>query len=438
MVLTNTALEKRIQDWVKAYDLNGYLHGSILVAAGQKIIMNEGYGMANWQHQIPNSPKTKFRIGSITKGFTAMAIFQLAEKNRLKLDDPIDKYLPWYPNDCKITIYHCLTNTSGIADFTGFPDFWFKTMRLPATLLDIINSFKYLELEFEPGSQYRYSTSGFMLLTAIIEEITQQKYQNYMKENIFLPLGMHDTGCDDGRKIIQGLASGHSFWEEPIHAEFADLSFPLGGYGMYSTTEDLYKWSQCLRESTLISKELTEMMLKPHQNSYACGWAVSSFLGRKYISHFGDISGFTNDFLFFPDDNVTIICLSNMNITPVMKFTRELAKTVFDETVSLPYPAIPIPFNSIQKICGTFSIENETGSQSIEISSKEKDLYLTVPKMYGAVYKFKLIPIKEDDSQTNFITEMINESLEVHYEGEKVTNIEYTDYYGGKQVLHKK
>ncbi|WP_234447831.1 serine hydrolase domain-containing protein [Viridibacillus soli] len=204
MSLKDVRLEKQITDWAKAYDQNGYLHGSILVAINGRILLNKGYGMANWEHQVLNNPNTKFRIGSITKGFTAMAIFQLLEKGDLQLNDPIDKHLPLYPNDHNITIYHCLTNTSGIPDFTAFPDFWFQTMRLPSTLKDRIDSFKNLELVFGPGTDYQYSTSGYLLLTAIIEEKTGQTYADYMSEHIFLPLGMHDTGCDDGRKLFRG------------------------------------------------------------------------------------------------------------------------------------------------------------------------------------------------------------------------------------------
>lgn len=429
--------EKDIKNWINAYKQNGYLHGSILVAMNGKIIINEGFGMANWEHEVPNTAATKFRIGSITKGFTAMAIFQLHERALLHIDDPIGKFLPDYPNGKKITLYHCMSGTSGIPDFTGMPDFWIKTMRLPSTLQEVINSFKDLPLNFEPGSQYEYSTSNYMLLTAIIETITGQSYSDFMRENIFLPLGMNDTGVDNGRDIIHGLSSGYSFWKKPIHAEFADLSFPLGGYGLYSTTGDLFKWSQALRKPTLISDALQNQLLAPNLENYACGLVHASYLDKKYIGHFGDISGFTNDFLVFEEDDITIIYLSNMNITPVMKLTRELAKVAFGESALLPDRAIPIPLTESVSFAGTYSFNNDTET-SIDISIKDNEYYLTVPKMYGAVYKFKLIPVSEGQGFICFLTNMINEKLLIHYTNEKVDHAEYIDCYGNKKILIKK
>ncbi|MBY0123043.1 serine hydrolase [Bacillus sp. S/N-304-OC-R1] len=429
--------EKNIINWINAYKQNGYLHGSILVAINGEIIMHDGFGMANWEHEVPNTALTKFRIGSITKGFTAMAIYQLHERALLHIDDTISKFLPHYPNGEKITLYHCMTGTSGVPDFTGMPDFWFKTMRLPATLQEIINSFKDLPLNFDPGSDYEYSTSNYMLLTAVIEKVTSQAYSDYMRENIFLPLGMNDTGVDNGREIIHGLASGYSFWEKPIHAEFADLSFPLGGYGLYSTTGDLYKWSQALRKPILISEATLTQMLAPNLEDYACGLVNASYLNKKYVGHFGDISGFTNDFLAFQDDEITIIHLSNMNITPVMKLTRELAKIAFGEFGVLPDPALPISLKEPISIDGTYYFNNNPEA-TIDISYKDNEFYLTVPKMYGAIYKFKLIPISERPGTLCFLTNMIHEKLYIHFTNKKIDHVEYIDYYGNKNMLIKK
>ena len=135
-------LEERINNWIESYERNGYLNGSILIASNENILMNKGFGMANWEHKVPNSPITKFRIGSITKAFTALCILQLHEKKKLNVNDYVGKYLPDYPNGDRITIYHCLTNTSGIPNYTSFPDFWSRTMRLPSALNQLIDSFK--------------------------------------------------------------------------------------------------------------------------------------------------------------------------------------------------------------------------------------------------------------------------------------------------------
>ncbi|MFF2175481.1 serine hydrolase domain-containing protein [Lysinibacillus sp. NPDC058147] len=430
-------LEERLNNWVDSYNRNGYLNGTILIASNEHILLNRGFGMANWQHSVPNVPTTKFRIGSLTKAFTAMAIFQLHEKRKLNIDDYVGKYLDDYPNGQHITIFHCLTNSSGIPNYTNVPDFWFRTMRLPSTLDQLIDSFKERELEFEPGSKFGYSNSAYALLTAIIEKVSDMSYADYIQQRICHPLGMYHTGCDDGIKVVPGLASGYSFWEEPIHSAYADMSFPLGSYGLYSTTEDLFIWDRALKSYKILRKELTEKMLTPNLGSYACGWMVSEVMGKKCVHHFGDISGYLSDFLRFVDDQVTIIFLSNMNVTPVMHLSREIAKIVFDKNVSSPAPAVPIAYTNKESIVGKYVIENE--DKVLTVTIKNNELYLIVPKMYGVLYKFKLIPFSHNSTTIAFLTEMIYERLIFFYSlSGEIERVQYVDCYEKTYMLHKK
>ena len=430
-------MERRLSRWIERYEENGYLNGSILIASNENILLNKGFGMANWEHAVPNKPTTKFKIGSLTKAFTAMGIFQLHEKGKLCIDDCISKYLPNYPQGEKITIYHCLTNTTGIPNYTSFPDFWTKTMRLPLTLYELIDSFKHLELNFKPGSNFEYSNSGYTLLTAIIEKVSDMSFAEYIRENICRPLGMDNTGCDNGIEIAIDLASGYSFWENPIHSAYADLSFPLGAYGVYSTTEDLFRWDQALRSSQLLKKELMEKMFTPNLSSYASGWVLSEILGRKCMHHYGDVSGFSSNFLRFTDEQITIIFLSNMNVTPVTHLTQEMAKVIFDEHVSIPLPIQPINFTNTELIAGKYFIENDE-SIILDISINNGELYLTVPKMYGVLYKFKLVPVSHNESKTSFLTEMVNEQLIFHYSlSGEIVGVEYKDYNEEKYIVYK-
>ncbi|KQL54897.1 serine hydrolase [Heyndrickxia shackletonii] len=433
----NMFIEERLAKWVDSYERNGYLHGSILVASHGNILLNKGFGMANWEHKVPNKPTTKFRIGSLTKAFTALGIFQLHEKGKLSINDYLDKYFPDFPHHNQITIFHCLTNTSGIPNYTSFPDFWFTTMRLPMTLQQVIDSFKNLELNFVPGSRFEYSNSGYALLTAIIEKVSGMSYGDYILEKICRPLGMYQTGCDDGKKIVPDLASGYTFWEKPVHAAYADLTSPLGAYGLYSTTEDLLLWDQALKSSQILNKELMEKMLTPNLQSYACGWVVSEKMGRKCFHHYGDISGYCSDFFRFVDDEITIIFLSNMNVTPVSHLTNEMAKLMFEEEASLPVPAVPINFTNKKGLEGKYFIEDDR-NLLFDISIKDGKLYLTMSKMYGVLYKFKLLPVFSELTKTIFMTEMINEMLIFHTSvtGE-IEYVEYTDYYGNKYNLIK-
>lgn len=429
-------IEERIGKWVERYAENGYLNGALLIASNGKILLNRGFGMANWEHMVPNKPTTKFRIGSLTKAFTSLAIFQLHEDGKLNIDDGIGKYLSEYPQGEKITIYHCLTNTSGIPNYTSFPDFWSTSMRLPKTLNQLIDTFKNLELDFVPGSEFEYSNSGYALLTAIIEKVSGMLYVDYIRENICNPLGMYNTGCDDGIQVVPNLASGYSYWEKPILPAYADLSFPLGAYGLYSTTEDLFLWDQALKSSKLLHKEHTNKMFTTYQDLYACGWMVSEMFGRKCVHHFGDISGYFSDFLRFVDDEVTIIILSNMNVTPVTHLTQEIAKVIFEENVPLPASAIPIEFTDKEELVGRYFVQEN--KEIFEISIKQNELYLTVPKMYGVLYKFKLLPINHNSSNTTFLTEMINEQLVFHYSPLKgIELVEYKDCNDNRYIAYK-
>lgn len=426
-------ITEKLRKWAESFDRNGYLNGSILVAKDGDVLLHGGYGMANWEHGVPNRPDTKFRIASLTKSFTAAAILQLHQEKKLDINDHLHTHLPDYPNGDKVTIYHCLTNSSGIPNYTSFPDFYEKTMRLPSTLEKTINSFKNLDLLFEPGTAFDYSNSGYALLTAIIEKVSGMPYGQYLQENILKPLGMHDSGCHDGSKLVPGLASGYSFWEAPVHPAYTDMSFPLGAYGMYSTTGDLLRWDQALLTHQLLSKELSDLM-NQSLHGYACGWIVSELLGKKELGHFGDISGYYCDFLRYIDDNLTVIFLSNLNVTQVTFLSRQLAKIAFGEQVPLPQPLEAISLSGADSLAGNYFAGNNR-EMVLDVSCKEGQLYVTVPKMYGVPFKFKLVPIHVDGKKAVCQTEIINEQLVFHYNDSG--EVEYVSYTNDQGIEHR-
>ncbi|WP_439330879.1 serine hydrolase domain-containing protein [Neobacillus piezotolerans] len=418
---------EKLTKWLKAYAENGYLNGAMLISVGGELIVNDGFGMANWEHRVPNTKATKFRIGSLTKSFTAAAIFQLYKKQAVDLHDPIGKYVEGVPNGDFITIYHCLTHTSGIPDFAAAPDFWAKTMRLPSTLGQLLESIKKREPGFPPGVEFEYSNSNYSILTAIIEEASGLTYRDYLQEHICGPLAMENTGCDDGTKLIPFLASGYTFWEEPLLAAYADMSFPLGAYGMYSTVGDLFTWQCALLSDDFLDGRLKEIMFKPNLEGYACGWMVSEISGKRCLNHFGDVSGYFSDFLTFPDEDMAIIFLSNMNITPVTHLTRQAANILFGGDAACPAPLAPVKIEDAIDYVGTFSLENRPG-MPLTVYLEKEALYLTVPKMYGVPYKFKLIPIHNDREATVFATEMVNEQI-IFVKQDK-SSVQYIDYHG--------
>ncbi|MEM7554185.1 MAG: serine hydrolase domain-containing protein, partial [Cyanobacteria bacterium P01_A01_bin.84] len=211
-------MTQEIDTYLQAYLETSRFMGSVLVANWNEVIFSQGYGMANLEHHIPNTPQTKFRLGSITKQFTATAIMQLQEAGLLDVNKSITTYLPDYPNGNKINLHHLLNHTSGIPSYTGFSDYLEK-MRLKVTTDELIALFRDKPLEFEPGERLEYSNSGYVVLTKIIETISGQSYPEYLQSHIFEPLGMNDSGYDQHELVLPNRASGYVFsGEEYLNA----------------------------------------------------------------------------------------------------------------------------------------------------------------------------------------------------------------------------
>ncbi len=180
----------RMEQLVQSYVAAKQFMGSVLVAKGDQMIFSKSYGFANVEWQVPNSPESKFRLGSVTKQFTAACILMLEERGKLKIDDSIKKYMPDAPATWdKITFFHLLTHTSGIPSFTGFPDYA-STEALATTPEKLVARFRDKPLEFQPGEKWNYSNSGYVLLGYLIEKISGEPYSQFVQENIFTPLGM--------------------------------------------------------------------------------------------------------------------------------------------------------------------------------------------------------------------------------------------------------
>lgn len=293
--------------------------GSVLLVKDNKVIIAKGYNMADYSNNQPNGPDTIHQIGSLTKAFTAAAILQLQEAGKLSVDDPVHKYIKDYPND-KVKLYHLLTHTSGIPNYTTFPDF-LKSINIRVSVDELIAKIKDKSLEFEPGSQYSYSNSGYVLLGAVIEQVSGQSYGDYLNEHIFTPLGMKRSGYLTKDNIHKDIAVGYSLITPDISeiAQPIDMTVAYSAGGIYSTVQDLYKWLLGLENGTIISDASWEEMRKPNLDGYALGWGIPDSMGMMY-THNGTINGFSSEVWRDMSKGTAVILLSNaegINLGPM-------------------------------------------------------------------------------------------------------------------------
>lgn len=334
-----------IEQLVRRYYDYGFFNGSLLVAEGGEVIFKKGYGFANMEWQLPNTPDTKFRIASITKGFTAMLVLQLVEQGKLTLEGKITDYLPDYRRDTgdKITLHQLLNHTSGIPDYTSKPGFFPANSRHFIAVEDFIAQHCSDDLAFEPGSEFAYSNSGYHILGGIIEKVTGQTYEQVLKTQILLPAGMNQSGYDKSNDILPKRAAGY---EKSLpgyeNAEYVDMSLPYAAGSLYSTVEDLYRWDRILYSDKLLSEPYMKMLFKRGERDYGYGWkhfiqpmAVGDDV--KMIYHQGGIMGFSSIYLRMPDDNRAIVILHNGGADgPLSEMATEITNILYDNPFNWP------------------------------------------------------------------------------------------------------
>ena len=323
-------------------------NGAALVAENGKVIYKGAFGMANMEWNIPNATDTKFRLGSITKQFTATVIMQLVEQGKIKLDGKLSDYLPDYRKDTgqKVTIHHLLTHTSGIPSYTGLPRFFEDVSRDPYKVDEFVKKYASGDLQFEPGSKFAYNNSGYFLLGAIIEKVTGKPYEQVLKENIFDPVGMKNTGYDHHATILPKRATGYDKTPDGyVNAPYLDMSIPYAAGSLYSTVEDLYLWDQALYTDKLLSAKSRELMYTPFLDKYAYGWGVADAAFKQNdqpvpeIAHNGGINGFSTIIARFPREKNLIVLLDNTG-QPMDALSEKIGRILYAQPYEMPKMSI--------------------------------------------------------------------------------------------------
>lgn len=320
----------RLDQLMREYAGQRQFNGAVLVAQAGEVEYRAAFGLANVEWEVPNTPDSRFRIGSITKQFTAAIVLGLVENGILRLDAPVRDYLPGYtaPQGDRITIHHLLTHTSGLPSYTDLPGFVDEHSRVPTSPEEIVALTSSRPLEFEPGTRFRYSNSGYVLLGWIIEEVTGESYDRVLRERLLEPLELHDTGYDHESAVRRRRAFGYTrTLTGYANARDVDTSLPHAAGMMYSTVDDLFRWTRALHAGEVFrDPESTARMLRPYLAGYGCGVAISerqvggSGRSVSVVEHRGGVFGFASVLRHIPEDGHTIVLLDNTsgNLEPIV------------------------------------------------------------------------------------------------------------------------
>jgi CubicO group peptidase (beta-lactamase class C family) len=340
---------------------------AVIIASNGEIVHEAGYGLANVEHGIAVTPDTVFRIGSITKQFTAASIMLLEQRGLLSVDDPIDKYLPDYPTHGHvITIEHLLTHTSGIRSYTDIPGYMGNPVRADLTTAELIDVFDNEPMDFAPGDQWRYNNSGYVLLGAIIETVSGQSYETFIADNIATPLNLAHTYYG-GPKIIPHRAAGYEVDGDDniVNAAYLSMTQPHAAGSLLSTTGDLFAWHKALTGGEFVHDDSYERMTRAvslndgSSDPYGYGLGLLELRGRKMIAHGGGINGFSCYVLWLPQEDVYVAVLTNSAGLRPRPMT--VAKTIAAMFIGDPYPArkaVELSENELRGLVGSYAGEN--------------------------------------------------------------------------------
>lgn len=313
------------RNWGDAYKFSGFVH----ITHRGEVIYERGFGYADHSTKRPNTAQTSFRIGSVTKQFTAVAILQLEQRGELSVTDPISKHVPDYPAvGAGVTIHQLLTHTGGVPNYTAQPDLMEQRDK-PMSVSQLMATFWDQSLDFKPGSKFSYSNSGYVILGAIIERVSGLSYAAYMKKHVFDPAGLIHTEVGDApgaadRAIGYEVKDGAIV---PAHA--IDMSIPYAAGAIRSTAQDLQTWHRALLGDRILGTQAKQKMYRPEKDDYAYGWLVRDMDGHRAIAHNGGIDGFLTGYMRIMDEDLVVVVWSNNTVVTPSKITSNAVKAAF-------------------------------------------------------------------------------------------------------------
>ena len=338
---TPTMASHRIDEVMRSRAASGDFSGSVLVVREGRILYQHAFGYANLEWKIPNGLQTKFEIGSMTKQFTALLVLQFVNEDRIKLDGHLSDYLPYYRKDTgdRVTLRQLLSHTSAVPNFISSPGFLDgPASRTAYSTKDFAQKYCSGDLEFEPGTRFHYSNSGYFLLGAVLEQVSGSSYEELLQDRIFKPVGMNESGYAHSEAIISQRAAGYERSNRGLqNARFYDMSIPFAAGALFSTVGDLYLWDQALYGERLLPANLRDLLFKPNLDSYGFGWGIliaepgSPDAGETVLMHGGAIFGFQSVIERIPKKKELIVLLDNTESPKLLEIALAIRQALSDK-----------------------------------------------------------------------------------------------------------
>ena len=413
--------------FAEAYPASGP-GAAVLVVQDGRPVLRKGYGMAELELGVPIAPDMVFRIGSTTKEFTSACVLGLAEEGRLALDDPVDKFLPDFPTGGRrVTIEQLLTHTSGIRNYTDMPSF-FRRMSEDWTPHEIQAFFQGEPFDFEPGTDWHYDNSGYILLGEILEKVTGRPYADLVADTIFRPLGMSNTRYGSDAPIIPNRVAGYQRTPNGVvNARFLSMTQPFAAGALVSTVDDLAKWHAALDAGRILSPETRRRMWTPvrlpdgRDTRYGFGWIIWSQDGRRVIEHGGTIHGFQTANLRLPDDRIYVAVLSNCGGCADPRSLALSAATLLAGRPWAERTAVALPAATLDRYVGGY---RDVDGDVWQVDREDDHLVVTAGRSW------KAYPKSED---AFFFRDAVREIRFVVGPGGAVTAMEVDDFAGPAQ-----
>lgn len=419
VVMTASAqVSQKFDALFQSYYQNGLFEGTVLIADSTGIMYHKSFGNANQEYQIPNDTSTIFRLGSLEKQFSAMLVQQLIEKGKLRLDGRITEYLPNYRKDTgtQVNIEQLLTHTSGIPNYTALPNVWNDSLKLNYQPEYLLKKFCSGDLEFKPGTQYKYSNTDYFILAQILQKVTEKPLANLLKENILIPLGMNHTGLEDNLTPLTDKAFGYyRLASTYVNEPYIHVPNIIGSASIYSTAYDLFLWDRALYTNKLLSSEYLKSYCSAHfqiepDYSYGYGWeftqtVISSNDTIKTMEHSGAIRAFRSNIFRIPNEKKCIILLSNCANQSAYELFENIVSIFREKQWKKPqklladalYPILQQ--SSVENVIETYLQLKKNDSTAFDFSSSSLELFaerLMLLQNYAAAAAIFQLAVQEE------------------------------------------